>query len=100
MKIKFLIVALIALVYLSFNKYDEYTVKFVMITKILHFVDWPKESLSDKGEIRFGIYGTNPFGNLVYKYAKTREIKGNKLAPSIIDEAMLNIENFDIFVYI
>ena len=96
MKFKTLIVVLIALVYLSFNKYDEYTVKFVMITKILHYVDWPKETLSEKDEIRFGMYGTNPFGSLVYKYAKTRTIKEKELAPTIIDATISNIENIDI----
>ncbi len=69
---------------MSYSSQEDYKVKFVILAKILYFVEWPKNSMASDNNIHFAIYGSDPFNAMLKDHSKNRDINGRKLLLQLI----------------
>ena len=62
--------------FMSMTDYDDGKVKFIILTKILFFVEWSETSLNFDGNIRFATYGEDYSGEVLKEHASHRDING------------------------
>jgi hypothetical protein len=64
----------------------EYNVKAAFLYSFGRYVEWPESLFSDKeSPFVIGVYGKNPFGEVLERIAKTRTIQGRRIEVKIID---------------